>query len=145
MESNPSAFAMAGQCLERFLNQRRSQPPILEKEVDAQLGCGRALAAPRLIAKLTPNPGKFIFSRFCGLVAVVSRSIFGTAVRVVKELRDLQTSRGEIKAQSGHQPFVAIGMDHGMHARDLDLMLFVRIRAAKCQSLNLAWRRACAW
>ena len=32
LESNPSACAMAGQCLERFLNERRSRPPILEKE-----------------------------------------------------------------------------------------------------------------
>jgi hypothetical protein len=54
------------------------------------------------------------------------------AVRVVEELRDVQTSRGRIQVRSGHQPFVAIGVDDGMHARDLDLMLFVRIRAAKC-------------
>ena len=32
LESNPSACAMVGQCLERFLSERRSRPPILEKE-----------------------------------------------------------------------------------------------------------------
>jgi hypothetical protein len=99
----------------------------------------------QLIIKLAPNPGEFIFGKFQGFVAVALRSILGAAVRVVKELRDLQSSRWGIQTQSSHQPFVAIWVDHGMHTRDLDLMLFVRIRAAKCESPDLAWRRACVW
>jgi hypothetical protein len=105
----------------------------------------RPLAAPRLIVKLPPNPDKFFFSRIRSLVAVVSRSIFGAAVKVVGELWDLQTSRGGGEAQSGRQPFVAIRVDHGMHARDLDLVLFVRIKAMKCQRPKLAGHRAYAW
>ena len=40
LESNPSACTMAGQCLERFLSERRSRPPILEKGV---LACPKAI------------------------------------------------------------------------------------------------------
>src|SRR5215475_2117516 len=43
LESNPSACAMAGQCLERFLDQKRSRPPILEKGV---LACPKAINSP---------------------------------------------------------------------------------------------------
>ncbi len=40
LESNLSACAMAGQCLERFLNRRCSLLPILEKGV---LACPQAI------------------------------------------------------------------------------------------------------
>ena len=43
LESNPSACTMAGQCLERFLSERRSRPPILEKEA---LACPKAINSP---------------------------------------------------------------------------------------------------